>query len=300
MDQPKLQPASTGRSRKAFVVALAVLVLGIAVVGGPGRALVLAGVALVGVGLVAVIRGHADWAWIVRRQIGWMVAAAGLIAFIVGGALTPARPDPASSQTFVAAPTTTSPSTERSPATTSAVGSTTPATETRSAAPALPPAPTMTMACPGTGSLASPQFGHNIAAAAPYTVVIDYGDGERYTNDDQHLNAIFGHTYKAAGSYTVGATLTDAAGRTVTATCAYAWTAPVAVPKSGSSGGSTSGSGSGSGDTYTNVDGNQVHVPVSAPAPPAGATARCNDGTYSFSQHRSGTCSSHGGVAAWL
>jgi hypothetical protein len=34
--------------------------------------------------------------------------------------------------------------------------------------------------------------------------------------------------------------------------------------------------------------------------PPPGATARCRDGTYSFSQHRSGTCSHHGGVAAWL
>ena len=32
----------------------------------------------------------------------------------------------------------------------------------------------------------------------------------------------------------------------------------------------------------------------------AGATARCRDGTYSFSKHRSGTCSHHGGVAAWL
>ena len=35
-------------------------------------------------------------------------------------------------------------------------------------------------------------------------------------------------------------------------------------------------------------------------APPAGATARCRDGTYSFSKHRSGTCSHHGGVATWL
>lgn len=33
---------------------------------------------------------------------------------------------------------------------------------------------------------------------------------------------------------------------------------------------------------------------------PPGATARCNDGTYSFSQHRSGTCSHHRGVAQWL
>src|SRR4051812_4545584 len=33
---------------------------------------------------------------------------------------------------------------------------------------------------------------------------------------------------------------------------------------------------------------------------PPGATARCNDGTYSFSQTRSGTCSHHSGVAQWL
>jgi hypothetical protein len=37
--------------------------------------------------------------------------------------------------------------------------------------------------------------------------------------------------------------------------------------------------------------------PEQAAAAPAGATARCRDGTYSFSQHRSGTCSHHGGDA---
>lgn len=52
--------------------------------------------------------------------------------------------------------------------------------------------------------------------------------------------------------------------------------------------------------SYTNVDGKSIPDPVSAAAPPAGATAQCNDGTYSFSQHHSGTCSSHGGVASWL
>jgi len=36
------------------------------------------------------------------------------------------------------------------------------------------------------------------------------------------------------------------------------------------------------------------------PAAPDDATARCNDGTYSDSQHREGTCSYHGGVAEWL
>ncbi len=35
-------------------------------------------------------------------------------------------------------------------------------------------------------------------------------------------------------------------------------------------------------------------------APPPGATAQCRDGTYSSSQHHSGTCSHHGGVSQWL
>ena len=53
--------------------------------------------------------------------------------------------------------------------------------------------------------------------------------------------------------------------------------------------------------TYVNTAGNTVCSPYSSPSgPPAGATAQCRDGTYSFSQSRSGTCSSHGGVAQWL
>jgi|ERR1035437_48786 hypothetical protein len=39
---------------------------------------------------------------------------------------------------------------------------------------------------------------------------------------------------------------------------------------------------------------------ASASSAPPGATARCNDGTYSYSQHHQGTCSHHGGVAEWL
>jgi Protein of unknown function (DUF3761) len=35
-------------------------------------------------------------------------------------------------------------------------------------------------------------------------------------------------------------------------------------------------------------------------SPPPGATAVCRDGSYSFSQTHSGTCSHHGGVAEWL
>ena len=32
----------------------------------------------------------------------------------------------------------------------------------------------------------------------------------------------------------------------------------------------------------------------------SGATAECRDGTYSYSAHRRGTCSHHGGVKRWL
>jgi hypothetical protein len=54
--------------------------------------------------------------------------------------------------------------------------------------------------------------------------------------------------------------------------------------------------------TYENSAGNIVCKPYAPPngAQPAGATAKCEDGTYSFSESRSGTCSHHGGVAEWL
>jgi hypothetical protein len=52
--------------------------------------------------------------------------------------------------------------------------------------------------------------------------------------------------------------------------------------------------------SYINSAGNRVCSPEAAPSAPAGATAQCVDGTYSFSQSRSGTCSHHGGVGSWL
>lgn len=52
---------------------------------------------------------------------------------------------------------------------------------------------------------------------------------------------------------------------------------------------------------YVNHDGHVVHSPAHSQngSVPVGATARCGDGTYSFSQHHSGTCSRHHGVAEW-
>lgn len=51
---------------------------------------------------------------------------------------------------------------------------------------------------------------------------------------------------------------------------------------------------------YQNSDGICVHRPEQSATVPDGATAHCKDGTYSFSQHRKGTCSGHGGVSEWL
>jgi len=50
----------------------------------------------------------------------------------------------------------------------------------------------------------------------------------------------------------------------------------------------------------TNRDGERVQSPTYSKTIPAGATAQCRDGTYSFSRHHQGTCSHHGGVARWL
>ena len=53
--------------------------------------------------------------------------------------------------------------------------------------------------------------------------------------------------------------------------------------------------------TYQNVNNATVQRPAtSSNGVPAGATALCRDGTYSFSLHHSGSCSHHGGVSSWL
>ncbi len=48
-------------------------------------------------------------------------------------------------------------------------------------------------------------------------------------------------------------------------------------------------------------DGQSVHRPAKTRdgSKPAGASAHCRDGTWSFSHTHRGTCSRHGGVASW-
>jgi len=54
--------------------------------------------------------------------------------------------------------------------------------------------------------------------------------------------------------------------------------------------------------TYINRDGVVVHRPAHtvSGAVPAGASAQCQDGSYSFSLHHRGTCSHHGSVSRVL
>ena len=53
---------------------------------------------------------------------------------------------------------------------------------------------------------------------------------------------------------------------------------------------------------YVNKQGRDVHSPAHTKdgTAPNGATAKCRDGSYSFSESHRGTCSRHGGVADWL
>ncbi|MDI1290053.1 MAG: DUF3761 domain-containing protein [bacterium] len=52
--------------------------------------------------------------------------------------------------------------------------------------------------------------------------------------------------------------------------------------------------------TVTTAAAPSPSVVPSAPSAPSGATAVCRDGTFSYSQNHSGTCSHHGGVSRWL
>jgi len=302
----------------AATTLLVLLVLLATIGGGVGNGVAVLGFAAFAVGAYAVVRGRASWVNIASRRVGAAALVGGFAVMGVGTAVSPPTQNTASE---AAAPSSSAaPSSTSRPAATSATPApkaqlAAPVTTTQAPPPPPAPVPVLAMSCPGGGSVAAPVFAEQITATAPYSVTIDYGDGDRYTNDDQHLGAVFSHTYKVSGNFTVSAVLTDATGQTASASCAYSWTKPAPAPvvssgggssgagsSSGSSGGSSSGSSGGSttGDSYVNVDGNVVQAPVEAPSAPPGATAQCNDGTWSFSQHRSGTCSGHGGVASWL
>lgn len=69
-----------------------------------------------------------------------------------------------------------------------------------------------------------------------------------------------------------------------------------------SSTGAADAVGQHTGKGYVNSRGHWMPSPTRTAdgKPPRGASARCGDGSYSFSQSHRGTCSHHGGVASWL
>lgn len=97
------------------------------------------------------------------------------------------------------------------------------------------------------------------------------------------------------------ATPTSAPATTEAPTTPVVTTAPAAVTTTAPEPQTTAQAAPDPGDCgtgyYRNSDGNCVHRPGDNPS---GATAQCKDGTYSYSRHRSGTCSGHGGVRTWL
>jgi hypothetical protein len=130
--------------------------------------------------------------------------------------------------------------------------------------------------------------------------------GKSRTDDWIHGNAIAllqTADGNSAGTTSVGSSTTsDAAQRPRTVSAGSEPSRPVsetsaAVPETSPSASSTPRPTSGK--SYVNVDGVRVPSPVFSDTRPAGASARCRDGSYSFSLHRRGTCSHHGGVAEW-
>jgi hypothetical protein len=201
-----------GRTALLAGVLLFVLALLVTIADGVGSGLAVLGLAALTGIAVPLIRARADnrdrRARTTGRRVAGGIAAAGLLGTGLGTAVTPPAQETAAQQT---APATAVPT----PAPDATPQASTPRTR-----------PAMAMSCPSGSSLAAPVFGRQITATRPYSVVIDYGDGDVYTNDDQHLGAIFSHTYQTAGSFRVTAVLTDSAGQTAAASCSYRWTSP--------------------------------------------------------------------------
>ncbi|SDY30570.1 hypothetical protein SAMN05661080_03024 [Modestobacter sp. DSM 44400] len=189
-----------GHTRPALMAGslLFVLVLLVSVAGGIGSGLLVMVPVVALAGGMAVVRGRAHWLGAVTLPAAFGMTAAGLAAVALGGAV-PAPPQDAAAHAVV------------------------PPDATATTAPVLPPAPVMAVTCPTGAAGASPLFGRQTTASGPFSVTIDYGDGDSYTNDDQHLGAIFSHTYLVPGAFEVTAVLTDATGQTTSATCTYRW-----------------------------------------------------------------------------
>ncbi|WP_299959199.1 PKD domain-containing protein [uncultured Modestobacter sp.] len=200
MAQERTGTAPQDRTLVCAGTLLSLLVVLVAVAGGLPTAVGVLGAVVGAVGAVALVRGQAPRLHVVGRPAGAVVLGVGAVTMGAAVVLSVGAPGAVADTALEAAPATP---------------------QAQQAAP-VAAAPTLAVTCPA-GFGASPLFGHDVTATAPYSVAIDYGDGDEYTHDDQHLSAVFSHTYLAAGDYEVTAVVTDATGQTATASCTYRW-----------------------------------------------------------------------------
>lgn len=143
---------------------------------------------------------------------------------------------------------------------------------------------------------------HDAAYAEAYKAKfpIAIGDGDWYVvrakaSPTYHTNS---WVAPAGQEYVVNSgTVTSYARGTAPDPYSYVWNG------TGSSSDSGTGSYASPGDVpgYYNSQGDWVPSPSSDPnLEPGGPTAVCGDGSYSYSESASGTCSWHGGVSEWL
>ncbi|MEU9993023.1 DUF3761 domain-containing protein [Streptomyces sp. NPDC048045] len=114
----------------------------------------------------------------------------------------------------------------------------------------------------------------------------DNGTDAKPTADKVQPTATITTTATATATATQTATPEPAPTVTKTVKVKVTVTAHAAAADSGSSGGSSGGS-PGGGDSSSSGGSSAGN----------GATALCNDGTYSYAAHHQGACSHHGGVA---
>jgi len=118
-------------------------------------------------------------------------------------------------------------------------------------------------------------------------------DGTTSTATGRGACSGHGGVQKASKSSPAAASTTTAPAASKTPAAAPAASAPAAPAAAAPAAGTAAAA-------KTSTASKSAPTAAASNTDPTGATAKCKDGTYSKSQHHSGTCSSHGGVAEWL